>query len=339
MVDSNDAFSQWRQGEYPNVKPQPLLGRLPLYPRPAFDADWLSVGDGHHLYVETCGREDGEPVVVLHGGPGGGVHPLMRRYFDPDHWRVILFDQRGAGQSRPHTRLEANNTDALIEDMEKLRKHLGVKKWWLFGGSWGSTLALLYAQRYPEHCLGLMLRGIFLCRPRDVDWLYGPEGAARLHPDHWRELVNGLPQKDTAGILAYYREKLALPDEQALPWAQRWARWEARLSTVLPNEAALEGMDEQALAIARLENHYFCHDGFIRPNQILEDIDRLFDLPGFIVHGRHDRVCPAEPAFSLANAWPQAQFTLVETSAHSSREEGNEQAILASVRAAQELSE
>lgn len=307
----------------------------------------------YRLHVETFGHPDGVPLLVLHGGPGGCIHPRMRQYFDPVHWRVVLFDQRGCGQSTPFASIADNHTDAQLADMERLRMSLGIERWWLFGGSWGTTLALLYAQRYPERCLGLLLRGVFLCRKRDLDWLYGPDGAARLHPNDWRDFSADLPCDSASGVLGFYRHKLTLPDAQARPWAQRWARWEARLATLLPADGGRVGdnpagdnpsggydadASDAALAIARLENHYFCARGFIEENQIIEQAACLVGFPGFIAHGRHDLVCPLEQADTLARAWPNACFRVVEGAGHSSLEVAIEQAILDMVAAAQELS-
>lgn len=311
---------------------------MELFPVPRVKSGWLPVSDGHELYVETCGADAGLPVVVLHGGPGSGIHPAMRRFFDPQHWRAIFYDQRGAGRSTPATGLDHNHTDALLEDLEALRRHLGVERWWVCGGSWGSTLALLYAERFPERCLGLVVRGIFLCRQRDLAWLYSPEGAARLYPDQWRTFVEGLADTSMPGVLAAYRERLARPDVEADIWAQRWAAWEAGLSTVRPNPDVMSSFAARALAVARIENHYFCHRGFLRENQILEDAGRLAPVPGFILHGHHDLVCPLEQAQLLADAWPAAQLHIVEGAGHSSQEPGIQQALLETLAHIQETS-
>jgi proline iminopeptidase len=299
----------------------------------------LDVGSGHSLHVETCGKDDGVPVVVLHGGPGGGIHPRMRQYFDPEYWRVVLFDQRGAGQSTPLASLDGNHTDALLTDMEKLRESLGIERWWLFGGSWGSTLALLYAERHPDRCLGLILRGIFLGRQRDMEWLYGPQGAARLYPADWQDFVGGLTQVNMQTVLSTYQKKLAGSTDNALLWAKRWARWEARLSTLLPSTEVEASFDERALAIARIENHYFCHNCFIEEGQILRDAGALNDLPGYIVQGQQDMVCPMEQAWLLSQHWHKGQLRVVEGAGHSAMETGIERSLLQAVADAQELSQ
>lgn len=310
-----------------------------MFDLPTAECFHLMVGQQHRLYVETCGNPQGVPLVVLHGGPGGGIHAGMRQYFDQQHWRVVMFDQRGAGRSTPSACVQDNTTEALLADMEKLRELLGIERWWLFGGSWGTTLGLLYAQRYPERCLGLILRGVFLSRQRDLDWLYAPEGAARLYPREWRDFTWGLAAGSSEELLAAYREHLSLPREEALPWAQRWARWEARLSTLLPSEAAEAGFDDKALALARIENHYFCQHSFIEENQIIHQAHRLADLPGFIVHGRQDLVCPLEQAQALADAWPRARLQVVEGAGHSASESGVEAALMLALAAARTCSE
>lgn len=303
---------------------------------PRVKSGWLPVADGHQLYVETCGAPDGVPLVVLHGGPGGGIHPMMRQFFDPSRWRLICYDQRGAGRSTPSQSLEHNHTEALLTDLEVLREHLGVERWWLCGGSWGSTLALLYAERFPERCLGLVLRGVFLCRQRDLAWLYGPEGAARLYPEQWQRFSAGMEGLDVPQLLVSYRERLARPDVEARHWAQRWSAWEACLATLLPNAEVAASFDARALPIARIENHYFCAQGFIEENQILNAAASLATIPGYIVHGRHDLVCPLEQATELAAAWPLAHLDIVEGAGHSSQEPGIRQALLAAlVRAAE----
>lgn len=306
---------------------------------PALDADsqWLPVSDGHCLYVETCGNPQGVPVLVVHGGPGGGINARMRQYFDPQYWRIILFDQRGSGQSTPYASLENNTTTALLNDIEQLRQHLGIDRWWLFGGSWGSTLSLLYAEAYPQHCLGLILRGIFLARREDLDWLYGASGAAKMYPAEWDNFVARLPATDLDTVLNYYQQKMAQPTAQALPWAKRWAQWEAKLSTIMPSSDAESSFDQRALAIARIENHYFCHQSFIEENQILSAISRIAKLPGYIIQGQHDMVCPANQAWLLSKLWPSASLRMVAGAGHSSAEAGIEQALLRAVADAAEI--
>lgn len=297
----------------------------------------LPVGEGHSLYLETCGNPSGIPVLVVHGGPGGGTNPRMRQYFDPTIWHIILFDQRGSGQSTPYASIENNTTDHLLNDVELIREHLGIKRWWLFGGSWGSTLSLLYAQRHPERCMGLILRGIFLSRRRDLQWLYGPNGAAQIYPDAWENFVAGLPNNDLDTLLSYYQQQMAQANGQALVWAKRWAKWEAILSTVNSSEAALASFDQRALAISRIENHYFCHQSFIKENQILQHSYTLKDIPGFIVQGQLDLVCPSQQAWQLFKHWPTAKLNMVAGAGHSSSEHGIEQMLLQAVIDAQQL--
>lgn len=292
----------------------------------------ISLDHGHEMYWEEAGRADGVPVVFLHGGPGAGTMPVHRRFFDPDYYRIILFDQRGAGRSTPEASIEANTTDHLITDMETLRTHLSIEKWHLFGGSWGSTLALAYAQTYPERCLGLVLRGIFTCAPREVDWfLYG---MGRIFPDAWQEFATAIPEDERHDLLAAYRARLNHPDTAVhMPAAQSWATYEARCSTLKPNPDAVRSISASVgtLALARIEAHYLNHGAFLAPDQLVTGINRIREIPAHIVHGRYDMVCPIETADRLARAWPEAEFTIVPDAGHSALEPGTRAALVDAV--------
>ncbi len=291
---------------YPKIKP--------------FDTQLLDVGDGHSLYLEQTGTPGGIPVLVLHGGPGAGSTPVLRRFFDPERYHIIIFDQRGAGQSRPAASVEANTTEHLLADIEKIRKHLNIRRWMLFGGSWGSSLALLYAQRHPELVLALVLRGIFLCRPQDIQWFY-QDGASRLFPDYWQDFLAPIPNEERNNMIAAYHRRLTGEDEVArMRAAMAWTQWEMR-SSVMQYSAHDDDMPH-ALNMARIECHYFSNDCFLRPGQILNDTPLLRDVPGYIIHGRYDCVCPLEQAWQLHRAWPQSQLTIVAGAGHSAMEPG-----------------
>lgn len=296
------------------------------------DRGRISLDNGHEMYWEETGRSDGVPVVFLHGGPGAGTMPVHRRFFDPDYFRIILFDQRGAGRSTPQASIVANTTADLVGDLEILRTHLSVERWHLFGGSWGSTLALTYAQTYPERCLGLVLRGIFTCSPREVDWfLYG---MGRIFPDAWEEFANAIPEKERGDLLTAYSARLNDPDPQAhMNAARAWATYEARCSTLKPNPDAVRSISasEGTLALARIEAHYLANGAFLEPDQLINGAGRLRAIPGTIVHGRYDMVCPVETAHRLAGVWPEAEFTIVPDAGHSALEPGTRAALLDAV--------
>lgn len=284
----------------------------------------IDVGPPHQLYVEECGKLSALPVAVVHGGPGAGCEPYQRRFFDPEKYRIILFDQRGCGHSSPHADLQNNNTQALVEDMEKIREHLGIEKWVLFGGSWGSTLSLVYAQTYPERVLGLILRGIFLCRPHEIQWFY-QEGACRLLPDYWQDFIKQIPQDERGDIVKAYYQRLTSDDEiLQMSAAKAWSKWEARAATLLPRKEVVEHFSNPytALSLARIECHYFMNDAFLEPNQILNNVHRLSGIPGTIVHGRYDVVCPLENAWELHQCWPQSDLQIVPDAGHSATEPG-----------------
>jgi proline iminopeptidase len=284
----------------------------------------LPVSGVHRLHVEECGRPDGLPVVFVHGGPGAGCEPWHRQFFDPDVYRIILFDQRGCGRSVPHAELDGNNTAALVADMEAIRNLLGIERWVVFGGSWGSTLGLVYAETYPERVLGLILRGIFLCRPRDIHWFY-QEGASYLLPERWEEYLAPIPEAERSDLVgAYYRRLTGNDEISRMAAAKAWSLWEAHASNLLPNPAVVNhfGNPHTALSLARIECHYFMHDSFLQPDQILNQAGRLGNIPGVIVHGRYDVVCPVEQAWALHRVWSGAQLHVVPDAGHSALEPG-----------------
>lgn len=284
----------------------------------------LAVGGGHELYVEEVGNRRGLPVLFVHGGPGAGCDSGHRRYFDPTLYRIVLFDQRGAGRSRPHASLENNTTQDLVADMERIREHLGIDRWALFGGSWGSTLSLVYAQTHPERVFSLILRGIFLCRPWEIRWFY-QDGAQRLFPDYWEDFVAPIPEAERGDLLRAHYRLLTGGDEVArMASAKAWSIWEGRTSTLLPRQAVVDFFSNPhvALSLARIEAHYFMHDSFLAPNQILRNADRLRKIPGVVVHGRYDVVCPIQSAWELHRAWPTADFRVIPDAGHSVSEPG-----------------
>lgn len=299
---------------------------LSLYPSiKPYAMHHVSVNERHTLYVEESGNSRGIPVVFLHGGPGVGCDPDHRRFFDPSLYRIILFDQRGAGQSTPYADLEGNTTQNLVSDMEVIRVHLGIERWVLFGGSWGSTLALVYAQTHPERVLNMILRGIFLCRPEEFDWFYKPGGASRIFPEAWEKVVNHLHPNERDNILESYYKRLTGPDElQRMSAAKVWSEWEGICSCLLPNPQVVNYMTEphKAVSIACIETHYFMNNAFLEPNQILNNMERIAEIPGIIVHGRYDLVCPVDNAFALHEAWPNSTLEIIRDAGHSACEAG-----------------
>ncbi len=290
----------------------------------------LVVDSPHELYVEECGNPEGLPVLFLHGGPGAGCEPYHRRFFDPEIYRIVLFDQRGAGRSRPHASLEANTTPHLVADIEQIREHLGIERWVLFGGSWGSTLALVYAEAHPSRVLALILRGIFLCRRHEIDWFY-QQGASRIFPDYWEDFIAPIPESERDRLLHAYYQRLIGDDELArMAAAKAWSLWEGRCVTLHPSGTVRDffGTPHVALSLARIESHYFINDSFLSPNQILRDAYRLAEIPGIIVHGRYDIVCPLENAYQLQRAWPKAQLIVVPDAGHAASEPGIADALL-----------
>lgn len=296
-----------------------------LYPElKANHSEHIAVDSEHRLYVEESGNPDGIPVLFVHGGPGGGCSPEHRRFFNPQAYRIVLFDQRGCGQSTPHGSLNNNTTQSLISDMEIIREHLGIDSWLLFGGSWGSTLSLAYAQTYPQRVKGLVLRGIFLCRKRDIDWFY-QDGANHIFPDHWQDYIAPVPEEKRDAILPAYYELLTSDNELArMAAAKAWSIWEGRCSTLHPNPDLVDhfGDPHVALAMARIEAHYFINNSFLADNALLENANKLGGVPTWIVHGRYDVVCPIEQAYLLHQAMPHAQFEIIRDAGHSAFEPG-----------------
>ncbi|MFI1919476.1 prolyl aminopeptidase [Nocardia sp. NPDC020380] len=301
-----------------------------LYPPiEPYDQGLLDVGDGQQIHWEVSGNPDGKPVVFLHGGPGGGTAPFHRQFFDPEAYRIVLLDQRGCGRSVPHiadgASLEHNTTWHLVRDIEALRTHLGVERWQVFGGSWGSTLALTYAQTHPDRVTELVLRGIFLLRRKEIDWYYNGS-AGYVYPDEWEKFLAPVPESDRSGdLVEVYHRLLHSPDAQlATDAAVAWSTWEGATSSLLPQpDRVAETADPRfALAFARIENHYFVNHGFLDDGQLLRDIDRIAHIPGVIVQGRHDIVCPAVSAWDLHQAWPNSELHMVPDAGHAAAEPG-----------------
>ena len=297
-----------------------------LYPPiEPFDAGMLRVSDLHEIYYEVSGAPDGKPVVVCHGGPGGGTTPSMRRYFDPERYRIILFDQRGCGKSRPHAELNENTTWALIDDMEALRRHLGIERWQVFGGSWGSTLALAYAQTHADRVTELVLRGIFTLRREELHWFY-QEGASWLFPDAWEGYLEPIPEAERDNLIAAYHKRLTGDDRaEQLRAAKAWSLWEGGTVSLLPSpeRMATFSSDDFALAFARIECHYFVNGGFFeRDDQLIANVDRIRHIPAVIVQGRYDVCTPVKTAWELHKAWPEADFRLIDDAGHAASEPG-----------------
>ena len=300
--------------------------RRVLYPDiEPYDSGILAVSPPHRLYYEQSGNARGMPAVFLHGGPGSGTSGKMRRFFDPAHYRIVLFDQRGSGRSLPHAELDGNTTWDLVADLERLRMHLGIERWLVFGGSWGSTLALAYAQAHPQRVAALVLRGIFLLRRFELEWFY-QRGTSMLFPEYWQDFLAPIPDVERGDMISAYHRRLTSHDLTVRIGAARaWSRWEARTSFLLenPDFVAAFDSDAQALAFARIECHYFVHGGFFRrETQLLDDAPKLAGIPGTIVQGRYDIVCPAQSAYDLHRAWPQADLRIVPDAGHSAFEPG-----------------
>ncbi|WP_371231394.1 prolyl aminopeptidase [Pseudomonas sp. QE6] len=310
------------QSLYPEIKP--------------YARHELAVEEPHVLYVDESGSPDGLPVLFIHGGPGSGCDAMSRRFFDPNIYRIVTFDQRGCGRSTPYASLENNTTWHLVQDIERIREQLGIDKWVLFGGSWGSTLSLAYAQAHPERVLALIVRGIFLCRPQEIHWFY-QEGASRLFPDYWEDYLAPIPADEQDDLVNAFHRRLTGPDQIAQMHAARaWSTWEGRTATLRPNPAVVDRFSDphRALSIARIENHYFVNRGFLEPDQLLRDMHKIAHLPGVIVHGRYDVVCPLDNAWALHKAWPNSELQIVRDAGHAASEAGITDAL---VRATNEI--
>jgi len=298
-----------RAGLYPEIEP--------------YDAGMLELDGVHRMYWEQSGNPRGTPVLFVHGGPGAGAAPGHRRFFDPAHYRIVIFDQRGAGRSTPLGELHDNTTPHLVADIETLRTHLGIERWLVFGGSWGSTLALAYSEAHPERCTSLILRGIFLCRKSEIDWfLYG---LRNLFPEAWHAFAGAIPESERGDLLAAYYKRLTDPDPNVhMPAAHAWSIYEGSCSTLLPNPetVAYFAGDVVALGLARIEAHYFNHDIFMPENSLLANINRIRGIPGVIVQGRYDAVCPIVSADDVHRAWPEAEYIVVPDAGHSAWEPG-----------------
>lgn len=298
------------RGLYPEIEP--------------FYSGMLEVGDGHHIYWERSGTKGAKPAVFLHGGPGGGISPKHRRLFDPTLYDVILFDQRGCGHSTPHAELEANTTWDLVADMERLREMAGFDKWLVFGGSWGSTLALAYAETHPERVSELVLRGIFTLRREEVNWYY-QRGASQFFPEKWERFVALIPEAERDDFVAAYRKRLTSDDPATrIAAAKAWSLWEGETITLLPDPSTSGafGHDEFAVAFARIENHYFINNGWMEEGQLIRDAGKLEGIPGVIVQGRYDMACPPATAWALHKAWPGSEYHLIENAGHAYSEPG-----------------
>ncbi|OZB61075.1 MAG: prolyl aminopeptidase [Lysobacterales bacterium 14-68-21] len=304
-------MSQERRSLYPEIEP--------------FDSGFLKVSDLHTLYYEQSGNPNGKPVVFLHGGPGGGVNPKCRRFFDPARYRIVLFDQRGCGKSTPHAELTDNTTWHLVADIERLREKLGIDRWQVFGGSWGSTLALAYAESHPDRVTELVLRGIFMLRRWELEWFY-QKGADALYPDAWETYLSAIPEAERGDLMSAYHRRLTGDDAAArIAAARAWSVWEGATSFLWQDQGHIDasGEDEFALAFARIECHYFVHGGFFEhDDQLLRHVDRIRKIPAVIVQGRYDVVCPLRSAWDLHRAWPEADLRIVQDAGHSAFEPG-----------------
>lgn len=300
-----------RRSAYPGIEP--------------YNSGMLKVSDLHEIYYEECGNSNGKPVLLVHGGPGGGSNPFMRRLHDPKAYRIILFDQRGCGRSTPHAELKENTTWDLIADMEKLRVHLGVENWQLLGGSWGSTLSVAYAETHPDRVTELVLRGIFMLRRKELLWFY-QHGCSEIHPDAWEAYLAPIPLEERHDMIqAYYKRLTGDDPEQQLEAARAWSQWEGTTLSLLPNESRVShfGNEHYALAFARIECHYFINGGFLdHDDQLIADAHKIAHIPGVIVHGRYDVVTPLTTAWALSKAWPDVDLRIVPDAGHATTEPG-----------------
>lgn len=303
-----------------------VSARRTLYPKiEANHSGMLGVGDDHKVYYEESGNPDGKPVVFLHGGPGGGCNPDMRRFFNPDAYRIILFDQRGCGKSTPHASLEANTTWDLVRDIEKLREALQIERWQVFGGSWGCTLGLAYAQTHPRRVSEMVLRGIFTACRKEIHWLY-QYGTSEIFPDRWERFVEPIPKSERHDMItAYYRQLTSDDPQERLFAAKAWSNWEAGTIALVPDDniQAMFGGDQTALAMARIECHYFVNNCFMEEGQLLANVANIREIPAVLVHGRYDALCPVSSAWALAKQWPEADLRIVPDAGHTAFEVGN----------------
>jgi len=285
----------------------------------------LKVSDLHTIHVEESGNINGKPVIFLHGGPGGGIEPVYRQYFDPEKWRIIVFDQRGCGQSTPHAELQENTTWDLIADIEKIREHLEVEKWVVFGGSWGSTLSLSYAITHPDRCKALVLRGIFMIRKKEINWFY-QDGTSNIYPDAWEHYLRPIPEDERHDLVAAYYKRLTSNDDSVrIEAAKAWSIWEASTSKLIQSEESIHAFEDAkvAEAFARIECHYFTNRGFFDTDEwLLENVDKIRHIPAVIVQGRYDVVCPMVSAWELHRAFPEADFEIIQDAGHSMTEKG-----------------
>ena len=302
---------------FPNIEP--------------FNTFHLPVSDLHTIYVEESGNKNGKPVIFLHGGPGGGVDPKYRRYFNPDKWRIIMFDQRGCGKSTPFAELKENTTWDLVDDIEKIRNHLSIDNWVVFGGSWGSTLSLAYSQTYPNSCKGLILRGIFLVRKKEIDWFY-QEGANNIFPDRWESFLAPIPVEKRDNLMqAYYEILTGNNHSKKIEAAKAWSTWEGSTVRLMQDENFISDFSDEkfAEAFARIECHYFMNNcWFNSNNHLIENVDKIRHIPGVIIHGRYDIICPVVQAWDLHQAWPEADLHIIPDAGHSIFEEGIKDKIL-----------
>jgi proline iminopeptidase len=298
-----------------------------------FNTGRLKVSPVHELYYEESGNPNGQPAVFLHGGPGAGLVPEYRQFFDPEVYRVVLFEQRGCGRSTPHASLEDNTTWHLVDDIERLREHVGIDRWLVFGGSWGSTLSLAYAQTHPQRVTALVLRGIFLCRQREIRWFYQEgEGASAIFPDAWEDYVRLIPPAERGDMLgAYHRRLMSENEAESLEAAKAWSIWEGTALTLIPDQELIDhaGEGDFALALARIECHYFVNNAFFdSDNHLIEHVDKIRKIPAVIVQGRYDIVCPMMSAWELHRAWPEAEFKVIPDAGHASTEPGTLSALV-----------
>ena len=307
-----DILTRERRTLYPEIQP--------------YETGMLDVGDGHRLYWELTGNPDGKPAVMLHGGPGGGSSPDHRRQWNPEKYKILVFDQRGCGKSTPYASLENNTTWDLVDDIEKLRTQVSkVDKWQVFGGSWGSTLSLAYSQKYPERVTEIILRGIFLFDQYEIDWMYAAGGASQVYPDKWDEFEALIPEDERGDMVEAYRRRLTSDDkDEQLRAAQTWSKWEGDIVTLLPSPATVEHFTspEVAVAVARIENHYMANDGWFEQGQLLKGAEKLRGIPGVIVQGRHDTCTPPAAAWALKKAWPEVDLQIVPDGGHLFNEPG-----------------